>query len=192
MVQTQKEAGRPAFALTLVSPTGTCCLDLPTSDDTLEQTKKALGLDDLGSAAIQGVEIDYPWAHLLPTDSITVEDANTLAECVQAMSKRELKMLGAVLEVEEPRSYYDAGCIAMDIDDYELVDGSEHEYAWNALRAAGASEDALEMLNGYTDFDALGRDEMEADGVRETAFGSVKRLSAPWLRQEPEMGQTMC
>ena len=48
------------------------------------------------------------------------------------------------------------------------------------------------MLNGYTDFDALGRDEMEADGVRKTAFGSVKRLSAPWLRQEPEMGQTMC
>ena len=192
VVQTQKEAGRPAFALTLVSPTGTCCLDLPASDDTLEQTKKALGLDDLGSAAIQGVEIDYPWAHLLPTDSITVEDANTLAECVQAMSKRELKMLGAVLEVEEPRSYYDAGCIAMDIDDYELVDGSEHEYAWNALRAAGASEDALEMLNGYTDFDALGRDEMEADGVRETAFGSVKRLSAPWPRQEPAMGQTMC
>ena len=47
------------------------------------------------------------------------------------------------------------------------------------------------MLDGFTDFDALGRSEMEADGVRETSFGSVRRLSAPWPRQEPELGQTM-
>lgn len=190
-VQIQVAADCPAFALTLASPTGTTRLDLPASDDTLEQAKRTLGLDDLSVAAIQGVEIDYPWAHLLPS-AITLEDASTLSECVRAMSKRELKVFGAALEVEEPRSYYDAGCIAMDIDDYELVDGSEHEYAWNALRAAGASEDALEMLNGYTDFDALGRDEMESDGVRETAFGSVKRLSAPFPQPDQEIGPTMC
>lgn len=99
--------------------------------------------------------------------------------------------IGAALEVEEPSSFYDAGCIAMDIDDYELVDDGEIGYAWNALRAAGASEDALEMLSSDTDFDALGRDEMEADGIRETSFGSVKRLSMPWPRQEPEIGHTM-
>ncbi|WP_295759490.1 DUF6329 domain-containing protein [uncultured Oscillibacter sp.] len=156
----------------------------------MEQAKRALGCD-LGSAAIRDVEIGYPWAHLLPRDAVTLEDASTLAECVRAMSKRELKVFGAALEVEEPRSFYDAGCIAMDVDDYELVDGSEHEYAWDALRAAGASEDALEMLNGFTDFDALGRCEMEQDGVRETSFGSVKRLSAPWPQQEPELDQTM-
>lgn len=79
VVQTQKETDRPAFVLTLVSPTGTCRLDLPASDKELEQAKRALG-----------------------------------------------------------------------------------------------------------------RAEMESDGVRETSFGSVKRLSAPWPRQEPEMGQTMC
>ena len=192
VVQTQKETDRPAFALTLASPTGTVRLDLPTSDDELEQAKRALGLDDLDSAAIRDVEIGYPWAHLLPKDAITLEDANVLAECVHGMTREDLRVFGAVLEVEEPRSFHEAGTIAMDIYDYELVDGSERGYAITALRYAGAGDEILEILEGFTDFDALGRSEMEADGVRETSFGSVKRLSAPWPQQEPEMGQTMC
>ena len=192
VAQTQKESDRPAFALTLASPTGACRLNLPAPDDELERAKRALGLDDLGGAAIQDVEIGYPWAHLLPTDTITLEDANVLAECVREMTTEELKVFGAVLEVEEPRSFYDAGCIAMDIDDYELVDSNEGGYGREALRKAGADDEVLDMLDGFTDFEALGRCEMEQDGVRETSFGSVKRLSAPWPRQEPEMGQTMC
>ena len=79
----------------------------------------------------------------------------------------------------------------MDIYDYELVDGSERGYAITALRYAGAGDEILEILEGFTDFDALGRCEMEQDGVRETSFGSVKRLSAPWPQQEPELDQTM-
>ncbi len=35
------------------------------------------------------------------------------------------------------------------------------------------------MLDGFTDFDALGRSEMELDGVRESSYGPVKRLSPP-------------
>ena len=89
---------------------------------------------------------------------------------------------------EEPRSFYDAGCIAMDIDDYELVDSNEGEYGRETLRKAGADDEILDMLDGFTDFDALGRSEMETDGVRESSFGSVRRLSAPWPRQEPDMG----
>ena len=191
VVQTQKETDRPAFALALASPAGIVRLDLPAQDDALEQAKRALGCD-LGSAAIRDVEIGYPWAHLLPSDFITVEDANTLAECVREMTEEELRVFGAVLEVEEPRSFHEAGTIAMDIYDYELVDGSERGYAITALRYAGAGDEILEILEGFTDFDALGRSEMEADGVRETNFGSVKRLSAPWPQQEPELGQTMC
>ena len=191
VVQTQKETDRPAFALALASPAGIVRLDLPAQDDALEQAKRALGCD-LGSAAIRDVEIGYPWAHLLPSDFITVEDANTLAECVREMTEEELRVFGAVLEVEEPRSFHEAGTIAMDIYDYELVDSSERGYAITALRYAGAGDEILEILEGFTDFDALGRSEMEADGVRETSFGSVKRLSAPWPQQEPELGQTMC
>lgn len=191
VVQTQKTADRPAFALTLASPTGAVRLDLPAPDDELERAKRALGLDDLGSADIQEVEIGYPWAHLLPTDAVTLEDANTLAQCVRAMTGQELRVFGAVLEVEEPRSFHEAGTIAMDIDDYELVSVSEREYGMEALRYAGAGDELLEILDGFTDFDTLGRLEMEQDGVRETSYGPVKRLSAPWPDQEPEIGQTM-
>ncbi len=189
--QTQKETDRPAFALTLASPAGAVLLDLPASDDALEQAKRMLRLEDLDSATIQGVEIGYPWAHLLPTDAVTVEDANVLAECVQGLAKEELRVFGAVLEVEEPRSFHEAGTIAMDLTDYELTTSSEREYAIAALGYAGAGDEVVEMLDGFTDFEALGRSEMEADGVRETSFGSVRRLSAPWPCQEPEMGQTM-
>ncbi len=190
VVQTQKETDRPAFALALASPAGIVRLDLPAQDDALEQAKRALGCD-LGNAAIRDVEIGYPWAHLLPRDAITLEDANVLAECVRGMTREELRVFGAVLEVEEPCSFHEAGTIVMDIDDYELVSSNEREYAFAALGYAGAGDEILEMLDGFTDFDALGRSEMEADGVRETSFGSVRRLSAPWPRQEPELGQTM-
>ena len=191
LIQTQAEEAHPAFALTLVSHTGACHLNLPAPDDELERAKRALGLDDLGGAAIKDVEIGYPWAHLLPTDAITLEDANVLAECVRRMTTEELRVFGAVLEVEEPRSFHEAGTIAMDLTDYELTTSDEREYAIAALGYAGAGDEILEMLDGFTDFEALGRCEMEQDGVRETSFGSVRRLSAPWPQQEPEMGQQM-
>ena len=190
VVQTQKETDRPAFALALASPAGIVRLDLPAQDDALEQAKRALGCD-LGNAAIRDVEIGYPWAHLLPRDAITLEDANVLAECVRGMTREELRVFDAVLEVEEPCSFHEAGTIAMDIYDYELVDSSERGYAITAPRYAGPGEEHRELMARFTDCDALGRSEMEADGVRETSFGSVKRLSAPWPQQEPELDQTM-
>ncbi len=189
-VQEQAVEAKPKFSLTLASPTGTVRLNLPAFEDDLEQAKKALRLDSLDSAAIRDVEIGYAWAHLLPMDGITLEDANTLAECVQEMSEQELRVFGAALEVEEPRSFREAGTIAMDRDDYELVSGSEREYGIEALRYAGAGDELLEILDGFTDFDTLGRLEMEQDGVRETSYGSVKRLSAPFP-QQAEQGQTM-
>ena len=191
VIQTQEATKQPNFALTLASPASTHRLNLPATDDGLEQAKRALRLDDLGSAAIWDVEIDYPWAHLLDMDSITLQDAHILAKCVQEMTAQELRVFGAVLEAEQPNSFSDANLTAMYLDDYELVEDSEREYGREALRKAGADDEILDMLDGFTDFDALGRSEMEADGVRETSFGHVRRLSAPWPEQGPEMGQTM-
>ena len=190
VVQEQAVESKPKFSLTLVSPAGSVRLNLPAFEDDLEGAKRALGLDSLDSAVIRDAEIGYAWAHLIPMDAITLKDANTLAECVQEMSEQELRVFGAALEVEEPRSFYEAGAIAMDRDDYALVSGSEREYGMEALRYAGAGDEILEMLDGFTDFDALGRFEMEQDGVRETSYGSVKRLSAPFP-QQAEQGQTM-
>ena len=190
--QTQKEDEKAQFALTLVSPTASHRICLPASDEQMEAAKRALRLDSLENAVIDDVKIDYPWAHMLPMDGITLEDANTLAECVQAMSACELRVFSAALEVEAPCSFHEASTIAMDIDDYELVPSNEGEYGREALRYAGACDEILEILDGFTDFDALGRFEMEQDGVRETSCGSIKRLSAPFPQSDREIGQTMC
>ena len=62
----------------------------------------------------------------------------------------------AALEVEEPSTFTEALDLAMDIDDYELVSGSEQEYARKALRRIGADDELLDTIAGYTDFDSLG------------------------------------
>lgn len=188
--QTQKRPERPAFRLTLASPTNTYRLELPTNLDGLKQAEQALGLDSLDSASIRDLEIGYPWAHLLPMDSITPGDAIALADWVWAMSDSNLKAFGGVLEVEQPTTFVEAVYIAEEIDNYDVVDCSEGEYGREVLRYAGVGEEILELLDGFTNFDALGRSKMEQAGVRETSFGLVRRLDSPWP-QQTEQGQTL-
>ena len=70
-----------------------------------------------------------------------------------------------------------------------LFRSNEREYGREALRRIGADDELLDTIDGYTDFDELGRAMMEQDGVRQTGFGLVRRLSKPF--PEPEVGQTM-
>ena len=190
--QTQAVDDRPMFALTLASSRCEAYrLELPATGGELEQAKAALKLDNLDAAMIDEIDIGYSWAHLLPREGFAVDNANTLAQYVQAMSETELRTLGAALEAEEPATFTDAVCIAEDIDCYELVDVTEGEYAQDGLRMAGAGDEIFDLLDGYTDYERMGRAMMEEDGVRETAFGQIKRLSGPFPSQE-EIGPTMC
>ncbi len=189
--QTQAREEKATFVLTLATAAAACRLEFPAAEDALSRAREKLEVGDLNRATVSDVQIDYPWAYLLPLDTVTVEDANTLARCVSAMSDTERWAFGAALEAEEPATFSDAVCIAEDIDCYELVDMTEGEYGRAALRYAGAGDEILDILDGCTDFERLGRALMEEDGVRETSFGQVKRLSAPWP-QQAEQGQTMC
>jgi len=127
---------------------------------------------------------------LIPVDCITVENATGMALCLQRIkAEGGMSKYCAALEVEEPSTFTEALDLAMDIDDYELVSGSEQEYARKALRRIGADDELLDTIDGYTDFDSLGRAMMEEDGVRQTGFGLVRRLSKPF--PEPEIGQAM-
>ena len=65
---------------------------------------------------------------------------------------------------------------------------TEGEYARNGLRMAGVEDEIFDLLDGFTDFERLGRSMMEEDGVQATSFGSIKRLSAPFPHK-PELGQ---
>jgi len=168
-------------------------LGLPASDERLEQVKAYLGLDDFAQAQIVRLEPGpdmEPLGYLLPMDCVTVEDANELASCVEHMKEHELNLYFSALSAEEPRTFSDALNIGLELDNYEPVSDSECEYGREALRRKGANEEVIDCIDGYMDFDQLGRDMMEEDGVRQTIYGFVRRLSKPFP-PEQETGPVM-
>ena len=191
MEQVMEEQG--VLRLTLSTAKGTFALSFPASDERLEQAKRALDVEDFAQASITAVKFSSPYLDgLLPLDTITVEDANTLALCLQEMEQEDGELLKfcAVLEVEQPDTFTEAVSIAMDRDDYERVPEDMDEYGKQVLRRVGADDEVIDTIDGYMDFAQLGRDFMEEDGVRRTEFGLVRRLSKPFP-PAPEIGQAM-
>lgn len=186
-----------AMLLTLTASEQSYPLVLPASEKQMEHAKKSLGIEDFAQAVIANAEYTAPYLNrLIPMDSITVEDANEMALCLQRLKKDgEIMKYCAALEVEEPSTFTEALDMAIDIDDYELISDSEREYGRQALRRMGANDEVLEAIEGCTDFDRLGSEMMDEDGVRQTGFGLVRRLSKPFPpAQEPDqqMGGLSC
>ena len=180
------------ITLTLMTSERSDTLLLPASEEQLEQAKRDLEIDDFSQAVIAGVDYKTPCLEqLIPRDCITVEYANEMALCLRRLNTDgETMKYCAALEVEEPATFTEALDMAIDIDDYELISSSEREYGRQALRRMGANDEVLEAIEGYTDFDRLGSEMMETDGVRQTGFGLVRRLGAPFP-PAPEPDQKM-
>ena len=186
------EDEKRVLRLTLTTPKGEHVLGLPASDERWNAAKRALGLEDFAQATVSSVEFAAPQLkELIPAGLITVEEAQALAECLQEIGQDPdgLMKYCSALAVEDPTTFSEALTIAMDIDDYERVPEDPAEYGRHNLRLAGAGDEILDMLNGYTDFEQLGRDIMKEEGVRRTDFGLVRRLSEPFPQQE--FGQIM-
>ena len=181
-----------AMLLTLTTSTQSYPLVLPASERQMEHAKRALGIDGFSQAVIASVEYTAPYLdRLIPTDCVNVESANEMAHCLRRIKKDgEMMKYCAVLEVAEPSTFSEALDMAIDLDDYELVSDNEREYARGALRRLGADDELLDTIDGYTDFDQLGRAMMEEDGVRQTGYGLVRRLSKPFP-PEQEVGMQM-
>ena len=178
--------------LTLTAGDQRDLLKLPASEDQLGRARRALEIEDFSQSAITKAEyVVTNLGQLIPMDCITVEDANEMAFWLQRLrADGEIMKYCAALEVEEPSTFTEALDIASDIDDYELISDSEREYGRQALRRMGANDEVLEAIEDHTDFDRLGSEMMEENGVRQTGFGLVRRLSKPFP-PEPEVGQTM-
>ena len=186
------EDEKSVLRLTLTTSRGEYVLGLPASDERWDAAKRALGAEDFAQATVSSVEFAVPQLEaLIPVGHITDEEAQALAECLQEIGQDhdELMKYCSALAVEEPTTFSEALTIAMDIDNYERVPEDPAEYGRHNLRLAGAGDEILDMLNGYTDFEQLGRDIMKEECVRRTDFGLVRRLSEPFPQQE--IGQTM-
>ncbi len=180
-----------AMLLTLTISAQSYPLVLPASEKQMDHAKRALGIEDFSQAAISGVEYVAPYLdRLIPTDCVSVENANEMAHCLQQIkTDGEMMKYCAALEVEEPSTFTEALDMAIDLDDYELISDNEREYGREALCRLGADDELLDTIDGYTDFDRLGRDMMKEDGVRQTGYGLIRRLSKPF--PEPGTGIQM-
>ena len=188
----RREEVREELPQTMQLTIAGCPLALPVAEGQLEQTLRALGIEASSQAEIAGVRYTLLWLdQLIPTDGITVEGANDLALRLQQIeAEHEMERYCAALDVERPSTFTGALDIAMGLDDYELVTASEQEYGKEALHRLGMDSELLDTLDDCADFYHLGRAMMDEDGVRETAFGLVRRLSSPFP-PEPKIGQTM-
>lgn len=180
-----------SMLLTLTNQDRGDALFLPASVDQLERAKRNLGIEDFSQAVIARVEYTaHDLERLIPPNGITVKDANELSLFLQHLKTDAEKMtICAALEVEEPSTFSEALGIIKEFDDYERITGSEGEYARRALRGLRSTEELLEAIDGYMDFDRMGRDKMDEDGVRQTGYGLVRRLSKPFPAEE--IGQVM-
>lgn len=76
------------IVLTLMALEKSDTLILPAAEDQLEQTKKTLEIEDFAQAVIAGADYNIPCLdRLIPTDCITVEYANEMAQCLQRLKK---------------------------------------------------------------------------------------------------------
>lgn len=162
--------------LTLTASGQSYPLVLPASEKQMDHAKKVLGIANFSQAVISGVEYTAPYLdRLIPMDCVCVENANEMAHCLQQIKTGgEMMKYCSALEVEGPSTFTEALDMAIDIDDYELISDNEREYGREALRRLGA------------DGELLGRAMMRADGVRQTGYGLVRRLSRPF---PPEQAQ---
>ena len=158
-------------------------LALPALNEELEQAAKEVGVAKINYAPIVGVEFgDETLKALLPTECLSVSDANHLAMTIEDLRQREemYQKYLAVLTVEQPETITDALWLSTELDDYEIVPEDDYEYGQAVLRRHGATEEVLGKLIGYMNMEGLGRDARADDGVRKTEFGSIRRCSEPF------------
>lgn len=159
------------------------CLSLPATAEEMDQSKHRLGVENFVQTNIIQVEYSKPYlADLIPKDCICVEDANELALCIEEMQQTDDELLKylSVLSVEQPNDFPSALRLALELDDYERITEGTYEYGQSVLRRIGADDEIISTVDGYMDFEKFGEDWMMEDGVRQTEYGMVRRLSQPF------------
>lgn len=162
---------------------------LPADDEYLDDVCKYLGIEGFAEVRIVEVSCSIPYlSDLLPWDCVSVEDANELALAIEEMCKTDGELLKfcSALEVEQPHTFQAALELAMGLDDYERITEGTYEYGQSVLRRIGADDEVIDTIDGYMDFERFGEAMMAEDGVRQTEFGLIRRLSEPFPSQEQE------
>lgn len=168
-----------------------CVLKFPATDAWLDTARRRLQVDDFCEMELTKLECSIPYlGELMPQDCITIEETNKLARKIERMEQTDgdlMKYLSALC-VEEPSTFQEALEIAYHMDDYERITEGTYEYGQSVLRRIGADDEVIDTIDGYMDFERFGEAMMAEDGVRQTEFGLIRRLSEPFPSEQ--QGQT--
>ena len=189
-----KESEKPAFLLRLTAHNGAahCLLPLPASEDRMDAAKEALQVEEFCQANIVQIECSIDGlSKYLTLDAPSVEIISEVAAEINALPREDIRKLCAACEITPPTVWEEMLELVCDLDDFEFCSDDPEQYGRSAADHLRSDVDALlEELEGYIDYSAFGEQQMEADGVRPTAYGNLRRLSEP-LPEEPEIGMQM-
>lgn len=164
-----------------------CVLKLPASNAGRDTAKRILQVEEFWEMELRELECSLPYlTELLPQGCAFVTDADKLALKIEGMMKTDgglMKYLSALC-VEDPSTFQDALDIACNINDYERIIEGTYEYGQSVLRRIGADDEIIDTIDGYMDFEKFGEDMMNEDGVRQTEFGLIRRLSKPFPSEQ--------
>ena len=128
---------------------------------------------------------DFDYLTALPGEE---REQHWIKSRLETLSVREGIILAAAVQKEPPESTDQAINTLQALDYYNVCypAGSYEQLGRHYLSHFNVPAEALP----YIDFDQLGRAMMEEDGVRQTGYGLVRRLSKPFP-PEQEVGMQM-
>lgn len=123
-------------------------------------------------------------------DCPTVEEYNEFAKAMENIWQKDGALLtyAAVLDAERPDTLGRAYALLQNLENYERIVEGTYGYGQQRLQEMlGLDDAAVEMLDGYMDFEKYGEECMEADGVVTTEFGLLRRLEPPFAAHTLQM-----
>ena len=167
-------------------------LILPADEEYLSAAKSYLGVGDFAEAVIRDVRFKVPYIGELIcyTDCPSVEEYNKFAEAMEDIWQKDGALLtyAAVLDAERPDTLGRAYELLQNLENYERIVEGTYGYGQQRLQETlGLDDAAVEMLDGYMDFEKYGKECMEADGVVTTEFGLLRRLELPFAAHTLQM-----
>jgi hypothetical protein len=172
-------------------------LTLPTTDAALREARDQLRVKHFDECEIE--DCDCPikgLSNMLPLDG-DVHSLNRLAQIVKDVQHNEatITKLLAALEAEKPEEMSAVLEIAENFDRYELIPSTVHsvmDYAHYVLFESGRYDIYIDdEINSFVDYKKYGDYKMKEDGVRQTAFGMIRRIDEPFQEQEQSLTQQM-
>ena len=167
-------------------------LVLPADEEYLSAAKSYLGVGDFAEAVIRDVRFKVPYIGELicDTDCPSVEEYNKFAKAMEDIWQKGGALLtyAAVLDAERPDTLGRAYELLQNLENYERIVEGTYGYGQQRLQETlGLDDAAVEMLDGYMDFEKYGKECMEADGVVTTEFGLLRRLEPPFAAHTLQM-----